>query len=148
MFNKVFLIGNLTRDPELRYTPAGIPIARFSVAVNRPAKKGSEGGVDFINCVAWRRLAEIVGEYLKKGRPVAIEGKLQIRQYEKDGEKRTISEVIVDNLQMLGKKSDVPVAASTHESDAPVLETKSNDIVENEKELMVSSAAESEEIPF
>ena len=105
MFNKVFLIGNLTRDPELRYTPAGVPVARFAVAVNRPQGKGREGGVDFINCVVWRRLAEVAAEFLKKGRPVAIEGKLQIRSFEnRSGEKKTMTEVVADNMQMLGRK--------------------------------------------
>lgn len=107
MYNKVFLIGNLTRDPELRYTTSGIPVARFAVAVNRIKGKNSTGSgqdVDFINIVAWRRLAEICGEYLKKGRPVAIEGRLQIRTYDsKTGEKRTAAEVVIDNMQMLGK---------------------------------------------
>jgi single-strand DNA-binding protein len=109
MYNKVFLIGNLTRDPELRYTSSGIPIARFALAVNRFRRGGAEaeGGqdVDFINVVAWRRLAEICGEYLKKGRPVAIEGRLQIRSFTgRDGQKRTAAEVVADNMQMLGKK--------------------------------------------
>jgi len=110
MYNKVFLIGNLTRDPELRYTPAGIPVAHFSIAVNRVARKGSgQSEVDFINVVAWRRLAEICGEFLKKGRPVAVEGRLQIRTYTgKDGQKRTMAEVVADNMQMLGKKPDAP----------------------------------------
>jgi single-strand DNA-binding protein len=116
MYNKAFLIGNLTRDPELRYTPSGIPSARFTVAVNRFRRKdadaaasdmdrdGSSQDVDFINVVAWRRLAEICGEYLKKGRPVAIEGRLQIREYQsKTGEKRTMTEVVADNMQMLGR---------------------------------------------
>jgi single-strand DNA-binding protein len=120
MYNKVFLIGNLTRDPELRYTTSGIPVARFAIAVNRFKKKGaaetgSQGmnrdgsyqDVDFINIVAWRRLAEICGEYLKKGRPVAIEGRLQIRSYTgKDGQPRTMTEVVADNMQMLGGRPD------------------------------------------
>jgi single-strand DNA-binding protein len=113
MYNKVFLIGNLTRDPELRYTTSGIPVARFAVAVNRFKKKGAKApsagaasqDVDFINIVAWRRLAEICGEYLKKGRPVAIEGRLQIRGYTgKDGQPRSMTEVVADNMQMLGSR--------------------------------------------
>jgi single-strand DNA-binding protein len=113
MYNKAFLIGNLTRDPELRYTPAGIPVARFTLAINRvSSKKATEEGeknqdVDFISIVAWRRLAEICGEYLKKGRSVAVEGKLQIRTFTgKDGKPRTFAEVVADNMQMLGKKGD------------------------------------------
>ncbi len=112
MYNKVFLIGNMVRDPELRYTPSGIPVARFAIAVNRIKKKGSDGEdgaqeVDFINIVAWRRLAEVCGEFLKKGRPVAIEGRLQIRGYTgRDGQKRTMSEVVADNMQMLGRRPE------------------------------------------
>lgn len=111
MYNKVFLIGNLTRDPELRYTPSGIPVAKFAIAVNR-IKRADESGqasqeVDFINIVAWRRLAEVCGEYLKKGKPVAIEGRLQIRDYkDKTGEMKTFAEVVADNMQMLGRKTD------------------------------------------
>jgi len=110
MYNRVLLIGNLTRDPEVRYTTSGLPVAKFAIAVNRPKSKKSsadeKGEVDFINIVAWRRLAEICKEYLKKGRPVAIEGRLQIREYEKDGQKRSFSEVVADNMQMLGKRGD------------------------------------------
>jgi len=110
MYNKVFLIGNLTRDPELRYTTSGIPVAHFAIAVNRIKRKDAPAGsqdVDFINVVAWRRLAEICGEYLKKGRPVAVEGRLQIRTYDsKTGEKRTASEVVIDNMQMLGRRPE------------------------------------------
>ncbi|HTY13621.1 MAG TPA: single-stranded DNA-binding protein [Candidatus Omnitrophota bacterium] len=109
MYNKVFIIGNLTRDPELRYTTSGIPVARFTVAVNRITKKtGGDGknDVDFIPVVAWRRLAEVCGEFLKKGNPVAIEGKLSIRSYQaRTGEKRTSVEVVADGMQMLGKKT-------------------------------------------
>lgn len=86
----------------MRSTTAGIPVAHFSVAVNR---FGPKNEVDFFNIVAWRRLAEICGEYLKKGRPVAIEGKLQSRSYKgKDGQDRMFYEIVADNVQMLGKR--------------------------------------------
>lgn len=106
MYNKVFLIGNVTRDPEIRYTAAGIPVARFGIAVNRIKKSSSNDNsdVDFINITAWRRLAEICKEYLKKGAPVAIEGRLQINNYEKNGEKKSFAEVVADNMQMLGRR--------------------------------------------
>jgi single-strand DNA-binding protein len=119
MYNKVFLIGNLTKDPELRYTPSGIPVVRFTVAVNRPSAKNEKGEVDFINVVAWRRLAEICGEYLKKGRPVSIEGRLQIRAYEKDGEKKTFAEVVADGMQMLGRREGASGPASTAPGETP-----------------------------
>ena len=119
MYNKVFLIGNLTRDPELRYTPSGIATARFAIAVNRIKRKDAPGEVDFINIVAWRRLAEICGEYLKKGKPVAIEGRLQIREYQaKTGEKRTMTEVVADTMQMLGSPGQA--AKETPADPAPV----------------------------
>ncbi len=123
MYNRVYLIGNLVKDPELRYTPSGLPVTRFTVAVNRPKRKKDEanekGEVDFIPVVAWRRLAEICGEYLKKGRPVAIEGKLQVRTFEKNGEKRTVTEVLADGMQMLGRKTD-----GASESHSATAETK------------------------
>ncbi|MCX5750485.1 MAG: single-stranded DNA-binding protein [Candidatus Saganbacteria bacterium] len=122
MYNKVFLIGNLARDPELRYTPSGIPVARLVIAVNRIKKQdaGSQGGdADFINLVAWRRLAEICGEYLKKGMSIAVEGRLQVRSYEKGGEKKTMTEVILDNMQMLGKKESRPDAVKNEEEEIP-----------------------------
>lgn len=128
MYNKVFLIGNLTRDPELRYTPSGIPVSRFTVAVNRFRPKGSEGKdeVDFIRVVAWRRLAEICGEFLKKGRPVALEGRLQISSFTgRDGQKVTMAEVIADNMQMLGsRQASVTGNQSTVTSNQPPNDSK------------------------
>lgn len=110
MYNKVFIIGNLTRDPEMRYTPSGVAVTRFTVAINRNFKKSTDAATtnneaDFLRIVAWRRLAEICGEFLKKGSSVYIEGRLQIDNYEKDGEKKTTAEIIADNMQILGKRS-------------------------------------------
>jgi single-strand DNA-binding protein len=133
MYNKVFLIGNLTKDPELRYTPSGIPVVRFTIAVNRPSAKSEKNEVDFINIVAWRRLAEICGEYLKKGRTVSIEGRLQIRPYEKDGEKRLFAEVVAEGMQMLGKKEVSPAQPEK---------------VQNEEPGPSQAAGGGEEIPF
>ena len=101
--NRTILVGRLAADPEVRYTTNEIPVARFALAVERSGKNG-EKEVDFINIVAWRGLAKVCGEYLKKGKPVAIEGKLTIRKYEKNGEKRSIAEVVADNMQMLDTK--------------------------------------------
>ena len=130
MYNKAFIIGNLTRDPELRYTSSGIPIARFAVAVNRVFKKdesGSNQDVDFINVVAWRRLAEICGEFLKKGMPVAIEGRLQVRSFKgKDGTTKTMTEIVAENMQMLGRK--LPV--SGHDSPVVNHEASGQDIAD------------------
>jgi len=103
MLNRVFLIGRLTRDPEARYTTAGIAVSRFSLAVNRLTKKDGQNEVDFIRVVAWRRLAEICNEHLRKGKLIAIEGRLQISSYEKNGQKQQAAEVVADNMQMLDR---------------------------------------------
>lgn len=101
--NRTILVGRLAADPEVRYTANEIPVARFALAVGRPSKNGDKE-VDFINIVAWRGLAKICGEYLKKGKPVAIEGKLHVRKYEKNGENRYFTEVVASNMQMLDSK--------------------------------------------
>ncbi|MFA5878557.1 MAG: single-stranded DNA-binding protein [Candidatus Margulisiibacteriota bacterium] len=105
MYNKVFLIGRVAKDPELRLTPSGVPVTRFVVAVDRFKKKSNNEDkiTDFFRVVAWRRLAEICNQYLKKGKLIEIEGRLQIDSYQKDGESRSITEVIMDNMQMLDK---------------------------------------------
>ncbi len=111
MFNKCFLIGRLTRDPETRVTLSGVAVSRFTIAVDRVrGKNGQEGVTDYIRVVAWRRLAEICGEYLKKGKLIAIEGRLQIESYDKDGESRTSAEVVADNMQMLDRGTGVEMA--------------------------------------
>ncbi len=106
--NKVMLIGNLTRDPEMRYIPSGQPVTQFSIAVSRRYKSKSgeaKEEVSFIRIVAWSRLAEICNEYLKKGRPVFVEGRIQVRNYDaQDGTKRSVTEIIADNIQLLGSK--------------------------------------------
>ncbi len=100
--NKVILIGRLTHDPELRYTPNGQPVANFSLAVDRKLSKNDE--TDFIPVVAWRRLAEICNEFLHKGKLVAIEGRLQVRSYEdKEGRRQRAFEVVADEMQMLDR---------------------------------------------
>lgn len=102
--NKVMLIGNLGKDPELKYTNSGVAVATFSVATP-DSWKDQEGNTqertEWHNIVAWRKLAEICGEYLKKGKKVYIEGKLQTRTYEKDGVKQYRTEIVADQLVML-----------------------------------------------
>ena len=103
--NKVMLIGNLTRDPELRYIPSGSAVATFTIAMNRVYKLQSgekKEEASFIRCVVWSRMAEICGEYLKKGNPVFVEGRLQSRSWDgPDGQKKNTIEVIVQNVQFL-----------------------------------------------
>jgi single-strand DNA-binding protein len=106
--NKVFLMGNLTRDPELRYVPSGTAVANFTLAVNRPYKDSSgekKEDVSFIRIVVWGKMAEICGEYLAKGRPVLVEGRLKSRSWEdQSGQKRSALDVVAMNVQFLGSK--------------------------------------------
>lgn len=112
MLNRVILIGRLANDPELKYTPSGIAVTQFRLAVNRPisneAKQGGqEAQADFISIVAWRQSAEFAANYLGKGRLVAIEGRLQVREYvTQDGQKRRDVEVVSDNLKSLERPKD------------------------------------------
>lgn len=99
--NRSILAGRLVKDPEVRYTKNETAVTHFCLAINR----NGNDNADFINCVAWNGLAKVCGEYLKKGRMVAVEGRLSIRSYQdKKGQKRTATEVVVDNMQMLDSK--------------------------------------------
>ena len=100
--NKVILVGRLAQDPEVRYTQSGKAVASFNLAVNRYGQKDS---ADFIPIVAWEKLAEVIGNNLKKGSQVLVEGRMQVRSYEtQEGQKRRITEVIVQNIEFLGSK--------------------------------------------
>jgi len=108
--NKVILVGNLGKDPELRYTPSGAAVVTFSLATTE-RYKDREGNrqekTEWHNIVAWRQLAEICGKFLHKGKQVYIEGKIQTRSYEdRDGNKRYMTEVVADQMQMLGSRGD------------------------------------------
>src|SRR5215216_2610885 len=99
-FNRVVLAGNLTRDPELRFTQEGVPVANFSIALNRVRSKSE--AVDFFNVSCWRELGERVANYKKKGDPIVVEGHLQYRTWQTpDGTKRSAVEVVANNVQFL-----------------------------------------------
>ncbi|MBN1957409.1 MAG: single-stranded DNA-binding protein [Desulfuromonadales bacterium] len=108
--NKVILVGNLGKDPELRYTPSGTAVATFSLATTERYKDrdgNRQEKTEWHNIVAWRQLAEICGKFLHKGKQVYIEGKIQTRSYDdRDGNKRYITEIVVDQMQMLGSRDD------------------------------------------
>ena len=109
MYNKVFLIGRLVRDPDVRVTVSGINVSRFTIAVDkgyRNKDNEQQQTADFIRLVTWRRLAEIAGQYLKKGKLIAVEGRLQMDTYEKEGVQRESAEIVVDQLQMLDRAQD------------------------------------------
>lgn len=106
--NHIVLIGRLTRDPELRYTPNGVAVANFDLAVDRPTtNQQGERQTDFIRIVVWQKQAELCANYLKKGRLVGIEGRLQIRNYEtQDGQKRRVAEVVANFVQFLDRNRE------------------------------------------
>jgi len=120
MLNKVILIGRLANDPELKYTPSGIPVTTFRLAVDRPMSSearnsGQEKQADFIDIVAWRQSAEFASNYLGKGRLVAIDGRLQIRQYvAQDGTNRRVAEVVVEQLKSLERPREVQGDGESH----------------------------------
>jgi len=103
MLNRVILIGRLTKDPEMKYTPAGVAVTQFTIAVDRPfSSQQGEREADFIPVVTWRQLAENCANYLRKGRLTAVEGRLQIRHYDNNEGKRVyVTEVIADNVRFL-----------------------------------------------
>lgn len=108
-FNKVILVGRLVKDPELRYTADGIPVASLTIAVNRINRKNStdQTNADFFNIVAWRATAEFASNYMRKGVLFLVEGRLQNRSYEtKEGSKRTVTEIVADSVQLLTPKQD------------------------------------------
>ncbi|WP_026073600.1 single-stranded DNA-binding protein [Robertmurraya massiliosenegalensis] len=107
MMNRVVLVGRLTKDPELRYTPNGVPVATFTLAVNRNfSNQQGEREADFINCVIWRRPAENVANFLKKGSLAGVDGRIQTRNYEgQDGKRVFVTEVICDSVQFLEPKN-------------------------------------------
>ncbi len=103
MMNRVVLVGRLTRDPELRYTPNGVAVANFTVACNRPfSSQDGNREADFINCVVWRRPAENLANYMKKGSLIGVDGRIQTRSYDnQEGKRVFITEVVADSIQFL-----------------------------------------------
>jgi len=125
--NKVILIGNLGKDPELRYTPDGTPVANFSIATSDSWVDKQSGEkrekTEWHRIVAWRRLAEICSEYLTKGRQVFIEGKLQTRSWEKDDVTRYTTEIIARDVQFLGRRQDNDTDSSLLVPTTPPVDT-------------------------
>lgn len=130
--NKVIMVGNLARDPELTTTSSGINVCRFSIAVNRRfANADGEREADFFNCVAWRATADFVNRYFKKGSRIGIVGSLQSRSYEgQDGNKRYVTEVVAEEVEFVGAKNSnyddgEPTERSKFDDEQPSSEAKS-----------------------
>jgi single-strand DNA-binding protein len=116
-YNRVVLVGNVGKDPELRYTASGVPVATFSLATSEmwKDKDGQQRErTDWHSIVAWSKLAEIIQEIVKKGSRLLVEGKIQTRSYEKNGEKRSVTEIVADNILLLdGRKNDDMMHSAT-----------------------------------
>jgi len=139
--NKVMLIGNLGRDPEVRYTPSGVAVATFTIATNESWKDqdgNTQERTEWHNIVAWRKLAEICGEWLKKGKKVYIEGRLQTRSYDdkNTGTKRYMTEIVADNLIMLDSRGGSG-GTEVQQSPAP-----------SSQEPLSSGASKDDDLPF
>ncbi|HFQ5802481.1 TPA: single-stranded DNA-binding protein [Listeria monocytogenes] len=108
MMNRVVLVGRLTKDPELKYTPSGVAVCTFTLAVNRPFKnQNGDQEADFINIVVWRKPAENVANFLKKGSMAGVDGRVQTRNYEdKDGKRVFVTEVVAESVQFLEPKNN------------------------------------------
>lgn len=130
-FNQVILMGNLTRDPELRTTPNGQSVCSFSLALNR-SYKGADGNwqeaTDYVDVVAWGPLGERVSQYVTKGRPVLVNGRLQSRSWEQDGQKRSKVEVIASDVTFLGGRDGGTDEGGSTQSSAPK-QKKTEDVV-------------------
>jgi len=154
--NKVQLIGNLTRDPELKYTPAGTAVCTFGLATNRQWTTESgekKDEADFHRLVAWNKLAEICAQLLKKGRKVYVEGRLSTRSWEaQDGSQKSITEVVVSDMIILDKKEDGAPAASDVDFDIPEPADANQDTdsakASEKKESKKKEVADDEDIPF
>lgn len=107
--NSIVLLGRLTKDAEVKYTSTGKVVASFSLAVDRPYSKDGQKETDFINCVLWGNSAELLGNSVRKGQRILVEGRLQIRQYtDKNGNKRTAAEVVCGRFEYIERRADVP----------------------------------------
>lgn len=129
--NRVVLIGRLTRDIELKSTPSGKSTTTFTLAVDRGKKNGESLGADFITCVAWERKAELLNTYTKKGSQIGLEGRIQTRNYDSNGRTVYVTEVVADEITLLGSKDDgysKPAPETQYANTKPVLDITADDL--------------------
>ncbi len=155
-FNKVVVMGNLTRDPELRTTPNGQNVASFSLAVNRSWKNASgeqQEAVDFFDCVAWGKAGELIDQYMQKGRAILVSGRLSSRSWEQDGKKRSKVEIVVEDFNFINDGSRGDPGSSSGSSSGPSVAAKSSSSKKSDKEDVVIEDIDDEpvdlsDIPF
>ncbi|WP_277119084.1 single-stranded DNA-binding protein [Anaerotignum faecicola] len=152
--NKVILMGRLAREPEVRYSQGTEPlaIARYTLAVNRRFKRQGEPEADFINCVAFGKTGEFAEKYFKKGQLVAITGRLQVRSWDKDGERRYATEVIIEEQHFAESKKDSgegkAAAAQSRPATAPNKPAKQMGLAEQEGFYPIDESVEDDDLPF
>ncbi len=146
MLNSAIIMGRLTADPELRQTPTGVSVTRFTVAVDRGyVKQGEERKADFINVVCWRQTAEFVTKYFSKGSMIAVQGAIQTGSYEKDGIKRSTFEIVADNVSFCGSKNE---SGSNGGFARPVETTAAAPSFSNSTADDFSAIADDDDLPF
>lgn len=152
-FNQVTLMGNLTRDPELRTTPNGASVCSFSLALNRSFKSANgdwQEATDYIDIVAWGPLGERVAQYLSKGRPALVSGRLQSRSWEQDGQKRSKVEVVANDVTFLGGPGGSGSAPASDDSAAPA--AKKTAAKKKDEEVVIEDIGDEpinlDDIPF
>ena len=152
--NKVILMGRLVKEPEVRYSQGAEPIAvaRYTLAVNRRFKRQGEPEADFINCVAFGKTGEFAEKYFKKGQLVAITGRLQVRSWDKDGERRYATEVIIEEQHFAESKKDSgegkAAAAQSRPATAPNKPAKQRGLAEQEGFYPIDESVEDDDLPF
>lgn len=134
--NKVILVGNVGRDPEVRYIDKNIAVASFSLATTERGYRMQNGTevpdrTEWHNIVAWRNLAELAEKYIRKGAQLYIEGKLQTRSWERDGAKRYVTEIVADTIQLLGRRNDNPETQQPNVTSANPSETNTNETTDD-----------------
>lgn len=137
MINRTVLVGRLTKDPELRYTPNGVAVASFTLACDRPfTNQNGEREADFIRCVVWRRPAENAAEYLHKGSLAGVDGRIQTRSYDNnDGQRVFVVEIVADRVQFLepkGNRNQQPSNSGNQQDDNPFSNNKPIDISDDD----------------
>ena len=145
--NRTILVGRLTKDPELRYTPNGVAVANFTVAVNRPFKnQAGEQEADFINCVTWRKQAENLANYMHKGSLIGVDGRIQTRSYEnQEGKRVWVTEVLAESIQFLEYKKDSESDRGLVQKEQQAQSQRVEPTFDNQAEPMDIS---DEELPF
>lgn len=154
-FNKVILMGNLTRDPEVTTTSGGQSVTKFGLAVNRTwrsADGSQQESVSFIDCVAWGKAGEIIAQYIQKGRPLLVSGHLEQSSWEKDGQKRSKIEVIVEDFNFVDSRSGSSDNGSSGSSSSPDSETPKQSTKKTSKDVVIEDIGDEpinlDDIPF